>query len=319
MDSPGFWRLLDPVLLLRTFYLAASALILVIQVLPALRTRFLAYGSRATLISESNSASEPSQPVALSSRLLDFVASITVPHNYFTHFYVVSVLSSVFWIWLLWLSDRESIQPSWNLAGAEAATVGLAQLLMLLQGTRRLFESYTYTSSSKSEMWFGHWILGLVYYLVTNIAVWIEGAAAFQGRISGTWHQSEDVTSPAQATIGWKWAILIPAILTAHILQHSYHSYLYRLRTEHTTYQLPSHPLFPNLLCPHYTCEVAIYLLLSLLAAPAGHAVNWTLLSSAMFVLVNLGVTASGTKVWYLEKFGAEKVRGRARMVPWVW
>lgn len=82
---------------------------------------------------------------------------------------------------------------------------------------------------------------------------------------------------------------------------------------------MPDFPVFPGLLCPHYTCEIVIYLLLSLLAAPKGSMTNVTLLSATVFVAVNLGVTAVGTRNWYLHKFGEEKMKGKKRMVPWVW
>lgn len=148
-------------------------------------------------------------------------------------------------------------------------------------------------------MWFAHWLLGLFFYLTINVAVWIEG--------------------PTGDLANWPSATLVPAILTAHILQHSYHAYLYRLRSGAKGYQLPTHPVFTNLLCPHYSCETAIYILLSFLAAPAGKTVNWTLFCGAVFVAVNLGVTAIGTKDWYMLKFGKDKVGPRNRMVPGVW
>lgn len=170
---------------------------------------------------------------------------------------------------------------------------------MLLQGARRMLESNAYTSTSKSRMWFAHWLLGLLFYLNINVAIWIEG--------------------PAGSLSGWAPTILIPAILTAHALQHSYHAYLYQLRVENKGYQLPTHPVFSDLLCPHYTCETAIYLLLSFLAAPKNSTVNWTLLCGTIFVAVNLGVTAIGTKEWYVEEFGQDKVGARKRMVPGIW
>ncbi|KAL1600624.1 3-oxo-5-alpha-steroid 4-dehydrogenase [Paraconiothyrium brasiliense] len=274
----------------RAFYLAASALVLVLQATPALRDRFLAYGSRATAAKPSHA-----RPPNALERLLDYVASFQVPHNYFTHFYVVSVASSLFWGWKLRLWD----------AGGQLPVVWA---LVLLQGTRRLLESYVYTSSSKSRMWFAHWILGLVFYLATNVAVWVESGADIVR------HRKAN-----QAMLGWRTAVLVPAVLTAQLLQHSYHAYLYRLRNQNNGYQLPSHPLFPNLLCPHYTCDIAVYLLLSFLGAPAGHAINWTLATAALFTAVNLGVTAAGTKKWYEQKFGKDKVSARRRMIPWLW
>jgi 3-oxo-5-alpha-steroid 4-dehydrogenase 3 len=232
--------------------------------------------------------------------LLDYLAGLRVPHSYFTHFYVVSVVSSLVW----GLAGGPFLQSS-----GMTRAVQIAWLLMLLQGVRRVLESYAYTSTSKSPMWFGHWILGLLFYLTINVAIWIEGP----------FNSAEAVTSGQNEAFSWKLVALPPAILVCHGLQHSYHAYLYRLRTTHTTYPLPSHPLFPNLLCPHYTCEVLIYLLLSFLTAPAGQSVNSTLLCATIFVVVNLGVTAAGTKEWYERQFGVGKVRGRKRMVPWLW
>jgi len=169
---------------------------------------------------------------------------------------------------------------------------------MFLQGLRRMLESHIHASASKSSMSLAHWVLGLAFYLSINVAIWIEGPARPRGHCA----------------LG-----LVAAVLTAQALQHSYHAYLYRLRIQCKGYQLPSHPLFPNLLCPHYTCEVVIYALLSIMAAPAHSTVNWTLLCATIFVATNLGVTAAGTKQWYRDRYGADKVGSRNRMVPWVW
>jgi 3-oxo-5-alpha-steroid 4-dehydrogenase 3 len=253
-----------------------------------LRRRFLVYGSRATPNGKSDSASEPVTQSAFD-QLLDKAAAIQVPHNYFTHFYMTSVASSLFWG--LWLRV-------WNAPGQ----MQVVWMLMLLQGVRRLLEADAYTSTSKSTMWFVHWLLGLAFYLAMNVSIWIEGFAA----------KSDGPRS-------WVAAFIVPAILTAHVGQHSFHAYLYQLRSENKGYQLPSHPFFTNLLCPHYTCEIAIYTLLSFLAAPEGRLVNWTLVCGTIFVVSNLGVTAWGTKEWYAEKFGEDKVGHRKRMIPFVW
>lgn len=254
--------------------------------------------------------------------LLDYLADVRVPHNFFTHFYVVSVLCSLFWGWLLFLKPEFWANGFPNHTRLEAMTEGQLQLvwfLMLLQGVRRLLESYTYTSKSKSGMWFGHWILGLVFYLTINVAIWIEGASGPPRHVRTSWSPHGSHPIEEKHPFQLKVAVFAPAILICHGLQHEYHAYLYRLRTEKSTYQLPSHPLFSNLLCPHYTCEILIYLLLSSLGAPAGRLVNWTLASATVFVVVNLGVTAYGTKEWYQQRFGADQVIGRRRMIPWVW
>ncbi|KAF5851995.1 hypothetical protein GGP41_000770 [Bipolaris sorokiniana] len=271
--------------LLRAFYLAASLLILVIQAVPALRTRFLAYGPRATTLPAQGNQEHQKhhqQPSALS-RALDYAASLQVPHHFFTHFYVTSVACSLLWAWQMrvWHAHRQQ-QVVWA--------------LLLLQGLRRMLESHVYTSASKSTMSIAHWLLGLLFYITINAAIWVE--------------------TPGSASAN---ALLVPGVITAQMLQRFYHAHLYRLRTESKGYQLPSHPMFPNLLCPHYTCEVVIYALLSLIAAPHGSLVNWTVACGTMFVATNLGVTAVGTKEWYMAKFGADKVGSRKRMVPAMW
>ncbi|KAF7576358.1 3-oxo-5-alpha-steroid 4-dehydrogenase [Pyrenophora tritici-repentis] len=272
----------DVAVLLRAFYIAASLLILAIHALPVLRARFLPYGSRATGTKKLHRDQQQQQPSAFV-RALDYAAALQVPHNYFTHFYLTSVTCSLFWaVW----------HPLWQAQALQQAVWAL----LLLQGVRRMLESFAYMSSSKSTMSVAHWFMGLVFYLSINMAIWVE--------------------TPANHVIQWA---LVPAVVVAQVLQHYYHAYLYRLRTQNTDYQLPLHPLFPNLLCPHYTCEVAIYALLSIIAAPNGSILNPTLACGTVFVATNLGVTAVGTKEWYVNKFGLHRVRSRKRMVPGLW
>jgi 3-oxo-5-alpha-steroid 4-dehydrogenase 3 len=160
-------------------------------------------------------------------------------------------------------------------------------------------------------MWIGHYILGHLFYLTMNISVWIEGVQALS---------SPSSSSPIELALPSPMQALVLAILaSAHVGQHSYHTYLSSLRTTKPSYSLPAHPLFPNTLCPHYMLEVLIYICLALLAAPDGRLVNWTVATGVLFVAVNLGVTAQGTKEWYVEQFGKEKVASRWKMVPGIW
>jgi len=102
--------------------------------------------------------------------------------------------------------------------------------------------------------------------------------------------------------------------LLASGVQHDCHAYLASLKK----YTLPEHPAFMQVLCPHYLAECLIYLALSIIAAPPGQVFNRTVLCAMVFVAVNLGVTADGTKQWYEQKFGKEKVATRWRMIPFL-
>jgi len=115
--------------------------------------------------------------------------------------------------------------------------------------------------------------------------------------------------------------------LLASGMQYDCHAYLASLKTAASRsetergsngYRLPEHPAFHTTCTPHYFAECLIYLALALIAAPPGHLLNRSLVCALVFVVVNLGVTADGTRRWYEQKFGAAAVAGRARMIPFV-
>jgi len=109
--------------------------------------------------------------------------------------------------------------------------------------------------------------------------------------------------------------------------QHDCHSYLASLKpkgppsgqSKPSEYKLPDHPAFHYLIAPHYFAECLIYVSLTIIAAPKGSWVNMTLGCALVFVLVNLGATADVTRVWYRQRFGEEGVRGKWRMIPWMY
>ena len=109
--------------------------------------------------------------------------------------------------------------------------------------------------------------------------------------------------------------VVLPFFLIASGTQFDCHRYLASL----PKYSLPAHPMFKDIVCPHYFAEFLIYISLSFLAAPRGQFFNKTIFSAAIFTGINLGITADSTKKWYIEKFGADKVGGRARMIANLW
>lgn len=102
---------------------------------------------------------------------------------------------------------------------------------------------------------------------------------------------------------------------SAWIKQHECHKYLSNLKK----YTLPEEGYFENIVCPHYMFECIIYISMALAGAPPGFVLNRTILMGAVFVIVNLGVTADGTKRWYGEKFGVDKVANKSRIIPFVY
>jgi len=111
-----------------------------------------------------------------------------------------------------------------------------------------------------------------------------------------------------------KISIALPAFLFAWVNQYKSHKHLAGLKK----YSLPDQGLFRHLVCAHYTCECLLYLSIAVAAAPDGQWCNRTLLCALVFVSVNLGVTAAGTRKWYVDKFGAAAVAGKWNMIPFI-
>lgn len=160
-----------------------------------LRSRFITYGARAA--SSSSTTAETQKPssndtkTSLIMRALDFLQSLQVPHSYFTQFYMVSILSSIFWLAQLLLRGSvfqaitARISPEHLQSSMSVNQAMLCWVLMVVHSSRRLAECCLFSKPSASRMWFVHWVLGISFYLAATVAIWIEGA----GRITtyGTW------------------------------------------------------------------------------------------------------------------------------------
>lgn len=253
---------------------------------------------------------------------LDQLATLKVPHSWFISFYAVSVCCSLICAADYVLSGPVTTQfaaltNSWR-SSMTFDQVVITWIAVLAQGCRRLYECHAFSRPSKSTMWVGHWAIGLAFYVGLNIAIWIEGARALQK------HKLTLIDLSIQ-TPSFRTFVTLAVFMFASGIQHDCHAYLASLKPTgannkdgKTDYKLPNHPAFHLTLTPHYFAECIIYLSLAGMAAPSGQWLNGTVSCALLFVAVNLGVTAHGTYDWYRQKFGKESLRGRWRMVPFV-
>ncbi|KAK5173787.1 uncharacterized protein LTR77_002468 [Saxophila tyrrhenica] len=289
--------------------------------------------------------------------LLDALQGWQVPHDWFWTFYALSVTLSAFWAGEALLLRGPLYELMRDRAGPMATNMTFEQvkvtwIMMLVQGGRRLYESLVYveweefgTDKKMSMMWGGHWVMGMAFYMATSVAFWIEGIPAIENHKPT--YGDFIFQAPTFRTI---FAVLL--FMLASGFQHDCHSYLAYLKRQpavdpsppsantrsstspnkasssstpavhtqcDTTYKLPTHPAFQPLISPHYTAEVVIYLALAIQSAPPGRLVNGTMANALVFVVVNLGVTADGTREWYERKFGPQAVEGKSRMLPGIW
>jgi len=171
---------MDPALLCKIFFNLGTAVNLGGTLIPSFRTQIMNYGSRNT--SPSLQAISP-RPQSFHSTMFDLVASAQVPHTWFIHYYIVSVLSSLFWGFQLFTRGTVfQFMSSYTQQSTSSMTVNqvvLAWIFMTLQGVRRLFECSTLTKPSQAKMWIGIWAIGMIYYVFMGIAVWIEGSGTY--------------------------------------------------------------------------------------------------------------------------------------------
>ncbi|RAL09985.1 putative 3-oxo-5-alpha-steroid 4-dehydrogenase [Aspergillus homomorphus CBS 101889] len=313
---------MDAIDALRAFFILASCTILSVSLLPdSLHSRFVVYGARATSTdskassSAATTTSSSSTPSSPAPRVLDYLASLRVPHSYFTQFYVASAAASVFWgVQLLYRGAAfqafaTRVSPEHLQKSMTINQVLLCWTCMFLQGVRRLYECFAFSRPSASRMWFVHWLVGLAFYLGMSVAVWAEGA--------GTLLTRPIVLDDVKVTIApsLRTFVFLPVFLIASGLQHDGHHYLFSLEK----YTLPTHPLFHRVVCPHYTAECVIYLSLAFMAAPRGELINKTILAALAFVTINLGLTTANTRRWYTQKFGEDSMKGKWNMIPGIY
>jgi 3-oxo-5-alpha-steroid 4-dehydrogenase 3 len=176
----------DPIYLLRTFYVTAAATTAIFDLFPALQSRFINYGARGTKVKDADGKPVDDVPKTSSTsivKLLDLLAGFQVPHSWFIQFYVVSVLSSLFWGFQIFTKGsvfeavaKHHYENTTHQEGFMSyAQVVLTWLLMTIQGSRRLYECITLTKPSTSKMAGPAWILGILFYVAMSISVWIEG------------------------------------------------------------------------------------------------------------------------------------------------
>ncbi|KAJ6446557.1 3-oxo-5-alpha-steroid 4-dehydrogenase [Purpureocillium lavendulum] len=322
MDVLNSIAALPPSAWCQTFFLGSAAGILALQLLPDdARGTLMDYGARRPQGGDDGNSNNDETDGdktnqggsgGLIAQLASLASAAQVPHSWFWHFYLVSVSWTAFWAWqylshgaVLGALARAQVRSGPSTPSVELGRVFVAWLMMCAQGTRRLYECFFVVKPGRSPMLFAHWALGIAFYTAMNMSVWIEGSEA----ILRSWD-----THVSAAMLTTRVPSTLAVFFAAWLKQNECHRYLASLKK----YTLPSQGMFAYFVCPHYTCECVIYLAISFMAAPQGALFNWSVLCGLAFVAVNLGGTASGTRQWYAQKFGADKVAGRWNMIPFV-
>ncbi|PHH59855.1 hypothetical protein CDD81_2434 [Ophiocordyceps australis] len=312
---------LSPAGVCQALLVAISANILALQALPQqLRSALMAYGPRRDAAvtksgkEQDDAAKDGKTETRHDGSPLLRPWTISVPHSWFTFYYALSIASSAFWAWQF--CRRGSLMTALAQAQVRAQPhamhhhqqlphVILAWAMLAFQGCRRLYECLCVSRLGSSNMLVLHWIVGLAFYMLAGVSVWIQGSAA----ILKSWQSPQPLF-----LLTWRVPFALALFAAASLGQNKCHRHLASLKK----YTLPNKGLFSRLVCPHYTCECLIYLAISLMAAPTGALFNHSVLACLLFTIVNLGFTARDTKQWYATKFGPQQVAKKWAMIPLV-
>lgn len=300
-----------PVILVRAFYLLSTLGIVLVRLTPSLKDRFLDYGARS-IAREKDHQPDTTETSILGT--LDSLAQKRVSHSCFSDFYTLSLVCLAFWAPQIYKDDlvvnllRYFAYDEYH--AARSRRVALCLILFTIQSLRRLFECLTLSKqSTSSSMWIGHYLIGLAFYFFTNIAIFIDHIRA--GMDDSPLMSSSSLSELSLTLLD---QIAVAMFFIASVEQYQYHKYLASL----AKYTVPDGYAFKLVIAPHYTAECVIYLCLAVLSAPGGQHVNVSMLFALLFVVVNLGITAEGSKRWMLGRFPERQkdIESRWRMIP---
>jgi 3-oxo-5-alpha-steroid 4-dehydrogenase 3 / polyprenol reductase len=157
---------------LRAYFVLTSVGVLVARAIPQLRTAFIPYGKTYTGSRKTNSR-------------LQWLSDLTVPKAWFWHYYLISVTLSILWGAYFLGCSKETQFCIFDWLSLDGKSF-LVWVMMLVQGSRRLYESLFIQRGSSARMWIGHYLVGCAFYAMMSLSVFVEG----QRRTTGRFHRN---------------------------------------------------------------------------------------------------------------------------------
>jgi 3-oxo-5-alpha-steroid 4-dehydrogenase 3 / polyprenol reductase len=228
------------------------------------------------------SKSPPSRPSP--SSVGGVLSALNVPKSWFAHLYIIGTLMTLCTLW-----QYHSAAPK-----IEIFTLWL----FLLHCTRRLLECWYVSNFGQSRVHVSGYLVGIFHYLLVPVSLLssadgggtqVPESPSLSLSLSLSLHLLSRLTA-------------VFAFLSANYFQHKYHKILRSSKFIHGAkqYVFPQGGLFDYVCCPHYTCEICIYVCFFCLVSQKS---TFALL---VWVVSNLSVVAQVNLTWYKERFPAE-------------
>ncbi|KAF0498884.1 3-oxo-5-alpha-steroid 4-dehydrogenase-domain-containing protein [Gigaspora margarita] len=310
--------------LIRLFYIIIIASAIIIASFRSLKISILSYGKFGT--SARFTAKNPIEA---------YIQSLTVPKQWFKHYYVVGTLWVTFLIidviilrkgnkghfaWFVQIFDNiEKYEPEYFKEPVTECIIGL--VMLQVQTIRRMYECFFIERPSVgAKMHVGLYILGLAFYLATGLSVFIEGIGNF-GILDSKDNEPNLFTIHSTNFLSWNILLAISVFIYASHHQYILHKNLALLRLKSSSvssqplYSIPKGDWFDHISSAHYTAEIIIYFSFVILTK----GFNLTIWLTFIWTIVCLGIIAKNSEKWGREKFGEEWPKNRWIIMPGIY
>lgn len=239
-------------------------------------------------------------------------AIIQLPKQYFTHYYIFSIL----WTGLLTalatskiygskLNEYKSIDIILLFSSKknlDCVSLFISLALIMLQGARRVYECVAISVfSRKAKINVFSYLLGLIFYGMEPLTLLCK---------VGT------VNDMPHGELRMRHIVGVFGFSLASFYQHLSMSQLARLRKtpQDTSYNIPCGHLFDYVSCPHYFTEILIYLFITCTVGFSHNSWKYILI----FVTLIHVVMADMSHNWYKQKFKTYP-KNRKALIPYLY
>ncbi|KAJ0428476.1 putative polyprenol reductase [Helianthus annuus] len=257
-------------------------------------------------------------------------SNLTVPHSFFSHFYVVGTLWTTMllvavWSYAMMIDQQDHLNKSLPVYDVWLSVFMLS--LMEAQVVRRVYDSVNvFNYSPSARLHISGYLLGVFYYIATPLTLccsitpevfeFVKNLDITELNMLRT---KFDIWLLLTPLLRLRWYAWIGALifLWGWVHQFRCHVILGSLRNKPENlneYAIPHGDWFEYVSSAHYTAEIVIYG--GLLVASGGRDLSLWLLFA--FVVANLGFVATLTHAWYLQKFD-DYPRKRRAIFPFVY
>ncbi|CAG8640388.1 6279_t:CDS:2 [Dentiscutata erythropus] len=303
--------------LIRLFYIIIITSAIIISNFRSLKISILSYGKFGT-----------STQFTAKNQIEAYIQNLTVPKQWFKHYYIVGTLWAAFLItdviilqnrnrgyfaWFVQIFDSaEKYELDYFKEPVTECIIGL--VIIQVQTVRRMYECFFIERPSVgAKMHIGLYLLGLAFYIATGLSVFIEGIGNF-GILDNKDKETNLFIIHSENFLSWNILLAIFVFIYASYHQHILHKNLAMLRRKgsSTLYSIPKGDWFDHISSAHYTAEIVIYFSFVILTK----GFNLTIWLTFIWTIVCLGIIAENSEKWGREKFGEEWPKNRWIIMP---